>query len=428
MKHKAAPELLIEWAPGRVRSYDPLTGAEREASTIAELRAASGGPSRAVVGISRDRVFLRVMALPKASPEDLRRIASAQIGQSFPMPATEMAYDVVQAPERSGDGWPTLVAAVRTGDLRQLLVDLRAAGLSAARIVPVALTSPVLAAAAGASEALVVEPLPHGLALDVVRDGVLHLSRVAPEGCDADIEIQRTLAAAGSDTIQVVRAGAVEPSGRSLARLGDVARTFHFELPEEQERLVQSRAASRTRLAVLSAVVALLLMGVAWTDYATAVSAANKATERTAKDLKIARTANDAQTKRAKDATDAKTVMHQALDPGQPLSDMLAVASDRLPQGVWLTAATAERGKEIQLRGTSARSSGIAEYMAALGGSPRLADARLVAANSAKIGQKPVVQFTISVVGMGNPTMPQAAKQGRKSTKAQTSTSDGGQS
>ena len=193
-----APTLHIEWSPTFVQAVDVATGQTASGADLTELSSFFGGNRQALVGVSRSLFFLKSIRLPKADLEDLRRIVGVQIGQIFPLPADQLAWDYLQnADDDTAEGCLTIVASMRADDLRLLREQFAAAGIVPARILPVSLGAPVVAAHAGFPDALIIEPYGSGLALDVVQRGTVRFSRIVATAGDPLCEAQRTLAAAG---------------------------------------------------------------------------------------------------------------------------------------------------------------------------------------------------------------------------------------
>jgi Tfp pilus assembly protein PilN len=91
-----------------------------------------------------------------------------------------------------------------------------------------------------------------------------------------------------------------------------------------------------------------------------------------------------------------------AFNPAQPISDVLTLVSNSVPDGAWLTGVTFERGKPLLIRGTALEGSAVTSYVEALALNERLRDVQLVFANNAEIEGTPVVQFSISAHVVGN--------------------------
>ena len=412
MKGRALPTLHLEWAPGSVLALDRADSRRERGADIAELGRFIKGHKEALVGVSRSCVFLKTVRLPKATPEELRRLINLRLGQLFPLPAGELAFDAFQTDDHSPEGWLTVVGAMRAQDLVKLRSELTAAGLKATRIFPTALAAP---AVAGRPDALVVDKLPNGLALDVVEGGVVRFSRVAPEEANPGHEAQRTLMAAGVGTLESVQ-------GRTLDAL-HLAPEFSFTLNEDRARQDQKQLAGKTRLSVLILVSSLMLAGFLWLEHAEAQSKVDKANVRWESQLKKLRTIRDAEQAKANRATTVKNSLERAFQTAQPLSDITLAASSALPSGAWLIGVNTERGKPLQLRGTATNGQQVATLVEALSTSPRFRDVRLVFANAAKIAETPVVQFNVAATAVGNLPLPTPEKGNKRGTRSSSSAS-----
>ena len=415
MKKNNVSPLHLEWTPGWVRATDIATGRTAEGDRLSALTPLLNGHRQALVGVGRPRVFFKALRLPKAAPDDLRRILAVQLGNLFPVPPDQLAFDFLQTADQTPDGWLTLVAAIRADDVREIRAALMQAGLTAARILPVAFAAPMLAARAGAANALVAENGAAGLALDVVEHGTLRLSRVAPVGSDPEWEARRTLAAAQAGEPPVIAVGAVAlpqalASADTTLGLLHEAPPFHFELAEEREREVKKRIAERMRLAVLLMLSAILLVALVWVDRQAAQAAVTRSQGTWARQLLRSQSILDAETDAFGKAGDANDALTRAFVPAQPLGDVSAVVAASLPPGAWLTGLTVERGKLLQVRGTAKTSGDVARFTDTLGASPRFRDVRLVFANSGAISKVPVIQFNVSAICVGNLPLPAPEK------------------
>jgi Tfp pilus assembly protein PilN len=410
-----APSLHLEWTPTWVRATDIGTRESAEAANLAELGTILSGHRSVLVGIGRRAVFAKAVRLPKAAPEDLRRILGVQMGQLFPLPPDLLAFDFFQTANQTAEGWLTVVAAMRAEDLKRLLGELKAAGLSPARILPVALAAPAVAASAGQAEALVLESSVLGLSLDVVQGGTVLLSRVVPAGSDADCEAKRTLAAAQVTALPIVAVGdvglvgALPSFGTALSLLHE-APEFSFRLAEERTREAKKRAAERNRLAVLMVVSSLLLVLLVWVDREGALASAKRKEGVAARQLTTLRSVQDAEPGKAQKVGAVQDVLDRAFAPAQPLSDIVAVVGDSLPKGAWLTGISVERGKRLEFRGTAKSPGDVPQVVHALGVSPRFRDVKLVFANGVVIGKVRAVEFDISAVCVGNLPLAQPDK------------------
>lgn len=409
------PPLAIEWSPSWVRAVDTVTGRTAEGTNLAELGSLTNGHKQALVGVARNAVFLKTTRLPKAAPEDLRRIIFVQLSQLFPLPAQDLSFDFIQTSDITPDGCLTVVAAMRADDLRQLRFELRQAGITPSRVLPVALSAPALAASAGAETALVVESLPNGLALDVVQDGVLRLSRIAPRGADLIAEGRRTLAAARIDDAPYVAVGEVDipgalPAfGSSISHIGE-APAFNFELAEDRERAQKKSVADHMTRAMLFLAAALVLLAYVALNHHDALVQADQDQAGFNRQMVKLRAEEQAQTDEASEVIAAQNEVDKAFHPAQPISDISELIADSLPPGAWLTGLNIERGKPLEIRGTAKTAGDVATLVSKLGATPRLRAVRLLFANSGTIGQAPVVQFDISAFAVGNLPMPTPPK------------------
>lgn len=427
MSKRTQTNLHIEWAPGQVRAVNTASGQRAAAGRVGELGEILNGQRDALVGVGRSLVFLKTARLPKAAPEDLRRILMVQVGQLFPLPADQLSFDFIQTENQTADGFLTVVAAVRSQDLKQLLAELQQAGIRAARIMPVAFGAIAVARRAGLSDALTLEGSANGLALDVVQDGLVRYSRLAPNGGDAAAEAQRTLAAAGASELPLVVsegvavAGAASAGGSTLELLGD-SLPFSFELQEERLKAQKRKIETRTRFAFLMMAAALLLVTLLWVERGDAQAIVTRSQGTWTRDLSRLRSIRDTENKAAQLATSIDKTLDSAFQPAQPLSDVLTVIGDSMPQSIWLTGISIERGKPIQIRGTAAKATDVARLVDSLGTNPRFRDVRLVFANSAKVEETPIVQFSITATAVGNLPMPIPPKKTSKATARKSST------
>lgn len=411
MSKKIVSPLHIEWSPGWIRVVNVATREAAAAPALADLSAIVSGNSEAIVGVGRNSVFLKALRLPKAVPEDLRRIIAAQVGQIFPLPSTELVYDFFQTADVTSEGCLTVVAAMRTDELHTLRNELHLAGLKIARVLPIALAAPAVAATVGAADALVIENGPRGLTLDVVQNGILRFSRVALADSDPAIEAQRTLAAIRAEDIPIVSVGDIgipsaRPSLGSALSLLHEAPSFSFELPEERGLGAKQRSAARTRSAVLLLVAALLVAVLVWTNRQQQFNDVRSAQASWTRQLTKLKSIRDGDTNATESVTSVEHKLDLAFQPAQPVSDIVSVVSDSLPPGAWLTQMNVERGQPLQLRGIAKSSADVATLVNSLGSSPRFRDVKLVFANSATVQKIPVIEFNVSAWCVGNVPLP----------------------
>ncbi|MGC4044512.1 MAG: PilN domain-containing protein [Armatimonas sp.] len=401
---RTTPTLNIEWTPGRVRALDLITGKEASGVSLGDLGPILAGHRDALVGIGRGATFLKTVALPKAAPAELRALLQVRLGQLFPLPADQLAFDFVQTDTVGPDGVETLVVAMRATDLKQLQTELAQANLKADRILPAALSAPLVA---GQKDALVVERGPLGISLDVVQDGTVRLSRSAPADADGAQEVRRTLAAAGLESLPVIE------SVDTLRKLAD-APALTFELSEDREKAARKKVQDRTRFGVLLLASGLLLAALIWADRGDEYAKVRKSEGTWDRNLSKLRSIKDLETKKAQAATGLETTLKQAFEPGQHLSDAITVLGESLPQGVWLTGLTVERGKPFQIRGTAHQTAEVAGLVESMSANRRFRDVKLVFANEGKIKDTKIVQFNLTAFPVGNLPMPEPPKKTKK--------------
>ena len=422
MSQKTVAPLHLEWVPGYVRAINIVTGETAEAETVAGLGPILNGQKQALVGIGPNHIFLKALRLPRAAAADLRSILGVQIGQLFPLPADQLSFDFVRTDDQTPDGWLTLVGAIRSVDLKQVRAEIKQAGLTPLRIMPISLAAGAVVARTGRADGLVVERGPSGLSFDVVQAGILRFRRVAPAGGDPLSEAEKTLAAARAEDLPMIAGAGVDlpgsvPSLDTTLGVLHEAPPFNFELSEDRVREARQQVAARTRLAFLMITSALLLVLLVWADRQDALKVVKHSQGVWARQLTTQESIQNAVTAQANAAAAAQATLRRAFQPAQPLSDISAVVDDNLGPDAWLTGLTLERGKPLDIRGTTVAAGDVTRLVDALSASPRFRNVRLVFANSALIGKVPVVQFDVSAVCVGNLPLPAPATPGRGATR-----------
>jgi Tfp pilus assembly protein PilN len=412
VKTERKTTLHLEWTPNRVQAFDRATGRTASASTLSELSSVTAGHREALVGVGRGNVFLRWVSLPKAASDDLRQILAIQIGQLFPLAADQISFDFVQTMDRGEDGLMTMVAAMRAEDLRMLQAELARSGLRPAAILPVALGSASVATHAGFPEALVVEESASGYSLDVVRSGIVRLSRTATPLSDLAREVQRTMAAVEAAGLPVVTVGseialdgATSASAGALERLHE-APPFTFALDEDRAAIARRRVAGRTRLATLMLLSSLLFVGLVWADRSEAQAKVAAGQGVWSRELKAIQSRHDKEVATEQAAVAMASALDNAFHNPQPLPDIAAVIGNSLPPSAWLTALTVERGKPVQIRGTASNPDDVANFMQTLAATRRFRSIQLTVASTGRIDQTTVEQFNVNAIAIGNLPMP----------------------
>jgi hypothetical protein len=411
MSKKAASPLHIEWSVGWVRALNVATGEVAVASSLQGLGNILRGHREALVGVGRKLVFLKAIRLPKAAPDDLRRIVTVQLAQIFPLPADQLVFDFMQTGDVTEEGSLTVVAAIRADDLRQIHADLQHAGLTATRVLPIAMAAASVAASAGLKDALVIEQSEGGVALDVVKRRVVRFSRVASEESDPEIEAQRTLAASGAGSLSLVVVGdlplegAQRTYGAALSLLHETP-GFSFDLPEDRERRVRSAIAVRYRLAIAWMAIAVIVASYIGVTRHVAASQVEAFNATWTPNLTRLNEDDAAATNNKVKVVGVQQALDRVFNPAQPLSDIISVVGDSLPDGAWLTQINLERGKPMEAHGTAKTSADVGTFVGNLALNPRFRDVRIVFANGALVGKIPVVQFDVTATCVGNLPMP----------------------
>ncbi len=366
---------------------------------------------------------MRRVQVPNLPEEELARLLAVQLGQHFPIPAHELAFDYRLGSEAPGGGRWALIGAVRAETLRKLLTECAAAGFSVRTVLPISLGAVEIARSQHLAQAIVLEHTEEGLALDVVEEGELRYSRLVPMPPTQEAiaeEIGRTLAIAQSPELPIIAARGVTleiasypvQHGALEALSGAGVPEFHLELPEQVEarrHRLQRRSMTR-HLAVAAA--ALVLTGLLFLQRQSAQREA-LAAERSGITAIRKETAVLKETQRKEAELNAlTTALDQAFQPAQPYGDVVTIVSNALPDGVWLTGVTIERGKPIQIRGLARHSDAVAEYLRTLSANGRFREMKLLFANKSLIDTTPVVQFSITGHVIGNLPLAQE-KRGR---------------
>lgn len=432
MSNKSVTPLHIEWTPTLVRVVDIVLGRSAQASGLSEASDIINGHRQAIVGVGRAHFFLKTVRLPKAASEDLRRILSVQIGELFPLPSTELSFDFYQTSDISAEGCLTVVGAMRSDDLKRIKSDLRQAGLSVERIVPISIAAQSVAAQAGCKNALIAELDFDGIALDVVQDGVIRLSRIIATSSNLTGEVQRTIAATKIDDPVILSGQGVTlhdatPCLDSALSLLHKAPHFNFVLEDERLAAQNIRRTAQLWLAGGSVAAALILAGFTWFTWNANTQQVSASEQKTEKKLDSWNTKLKQQNLQSTSLASAQKSLTLAYEPGQPLSDISQVIGDSVPAGAWITTLNLERGKPMDARGIAKYASQVSQFIDALSASPRFRDVKLIFANSAVIEKTPVVQFEVSAVCAGNTLMPvPSKKQVLKSESSTESSRQGG--
>ena len=415
--------LAIEWAPRGVVAYDHTTRQTRLADSLPSL--GLSGRS-AILALSRRGVFVRTIRVPNAAPEEVRLILMMQVGELFPLPAIDLAWDFALTDDVTDEGRLAVLAAVPCADLRRALDAAASAGVKVRAAVPLAIGSTLIAHELGLAEAAVVERADDGPAVDVVSHGALRASRATPPTVPLEMEVTRALSLAGMEGVPVVAAGGadVPRADRQTDRtaLSALAESpfdrlkLKLELPEAVAAREATESNRRTRLSFLVLMLALVFAATAATQYLDVLNDVKKRDSLSGNRLQKLKN----ETKKATAASKAESALSTQLDgafaPAQRISDILAVTTRCVPNGLWLNNLSIERGKAMSLRGTATSASLVSAFTGKLskGTNDRFRDVQLTNTNSTDVSKKPVTVFVVQAFPVGN--LPLLVKPGAKTT------------
>ena len=416
--------LAIEWSPRGVVAYDHTARQTRIGEDLASL--AVGGRS-AVLALSRRGVFVRTARVPNASRNEVRLILMMRVGELFPLPAIDLAWDFALTDDINDEGRLTILAAVPCADLRRAFEAMASAGVKVRAAVPLAIGSTILAKEAGLAEAAVVERADDGPAVDIVSSGSLRASRATPPSVPLDMEVTRALGLAGLDSAPILAAGGADIAGASqrtertaLMALADAPferLDLRLELPEAVAARGAEASRKGMRTAILTLAASALVAMYAFTLYSDAANARKESVTRQNSRFQTVKNA----VKKATASSNAQVAMKEDLNlafaPAQNISDILTVATVSAPKGIWLNNVTMERGKAITLRGTALNAPLVAAYVKRLDTDPqgRFRDVHLTNANNSILNQVPVTVFVIQAFPVGN--LPFVGMPGSSATK-----------
>ncbi|MGV3618261.1 MAG: PilN domain-containing protein [Fimbriimonas sp.] len=410
MSRRPHATIAIEWSPRGVTVFDATTGKERQFDDLREAVGLAG--QSAIIALSRRTLFVRTVRVPDSDSSTILQILGMRAGELFPVAPGEVALDFMLLSDVNAEGRLALVVAVPTGDLRRIRQEAKEIGLRISRVVPVALGSALVARAVGRTDAAVVSREAGAVGIDIIAGGDLRHSRAVGEGAAVEGEISRTFSVAGlpfGETVSVTGVpGLVGGTESTLTPLEALATRWpddwrlNLELPEEVEARIRAEARGRMRMAGLMAAGAALLLALVATDYSAKVAEVRRQDERIAKETsRLTKLQKASEAKAATQVGYEKTLV-KTFRPAQRLGDVIALVSNRVPQGAWLAGVSVERGKPIVIRGTARNGAAVTAYVQSLIAEPRLRDVKLVFSTNAMLDETPVVQFSVSAFPVGN--------------------------
>ena len=421
--HGHVPTVAIEWSPNRVRVYDSVSKVTNEYESLREV-GSSASRSPVTIAIGRRNVFVRSTRLPNAPIEDLRPIVKMRIGEMFPLASSDLAFDISLLDDITPEGRLAMIVAMPASDLRQILADAKLGNVKIERVVPVSFGSTLLAQTTGHLDCAVVGTDLSGIGIDIVSHGALVNSRVTVNSAALQSEVCRTHQVAGLPCGDAIAAGDVQfpeaqhhSRGTSLEMLctpNSAAIHINLRLPEavEAERAKIKRNAISRSIILCTGAAAIWAFVV--NDYTDRQSNVDKLAASQAKETKRLVGIQTAFEKKAVDAAALTSLVAGSFKCAQSFGDLIVVVNNRVPQGVWLTGISVERGKEIMIRGTAKTSVDVANFTTNLKQEERLRDVHLSFANNGTIDKTQVVQFSISAFPIGNLPLSDLTKKGKK--------------
>ena len=414
MKRQLKPDIVFSWSPSQVAAMELSSGQKSVGADFASISITTAGKS-ALVGIGRERTFIKTVRLPKVSGDDLRQLVFVQWKSLFPIEEADAAFCAHQTSDVTADGILTVVAAVRTSDLIAIREQLASRGIKQVHFIPMAVSAAAALASLGIADGLVVDGNGSQTTFDLVAGGETVLSRSVLHAESAEIEAKRTLLADGQSTAQVfatsnvVFNGAQVLSADLLPSLADV--TGH-DLISRQEQAAELAAVTKknNRLSIYFLIAAVLLLAVVLTQRFDEEQVVIQGEAKWAKRVAKARSNRKIAELESKKETDFTNLLDPAFEPGQRLSDALGSITVAAPANIWLTGVNMDRGRPIQIRGTAMTNEAVTQFVNVLGASDRFRDVQLVNASLAKIEQTEVVNFTMNVTAVANVPLPKPQK------------------
>lgn len=409
------PLAVIEWSPARVQAYNPQTRTTYTGNSIADVAQHLRGFKEVLLSIGRRNSFVRTVRVPDVPKAQVGQVLKLQLGQHFPLPGAQLAYDFHLTGDVNHEGRLAVVGAVAADSLRELLRECRTAGLNVRATVPAAFASWLLARSLGELNCAVVEHTADGIAIDIVAENELRYTRVVPvpkDSASLEAEICRTFTVARVPCDRVIAAGGlsfeeadVTVTTRTIETLSSAlvgSLDMNIELQEELEQRERKQIGSRARIAALLWVSTAAVLALVGFDYSAKTAKVGK--QRKAYSAEIARlnSLKSGVVTKLNDQVAMRDTLVNSFEPAQRMQDVVKVVSADVPQGAWVSALTLERGKLMTLRGTSTSNEAVSTLTQRLSAEPRFRDVKLVFANNALIERVPVVQFSISAHVMGN--------------------------
>jgi len=405
--------LVIEWSPRGVKAYDAVRGATQTFDSV-QAAASNYGGKPVIVAVSRRAVFIRTTRVPDAAIADVRLVLSMRLGDLFPIPPSDLAYDFVMTDDVNADGRLAIVAAMSAQDLRRLLEECRSAGFKVQQVLPVAFGSVPLVESLSRTSAAVVTPDDEGIGIDIVEGRSLRYSRVSSNLTSPAAEVCRTFTVAGLPCGQMIASGGFNfvdsdmttksTSLEALLSNSATLPTINLEPPEVVALRAKKIRDTRQRTALLLFCGAVAMCGAAYWKYSSKAAAADIADRKQKQDIAKLQADQKVRQKDTDNATQAQNALDLAFKYGQRYSDIATTVAKCVPKDVWLGGLSVERGKRLVLRGVARNAEVVDTFVHTLEQEPehRFRNVKLEFTNDGAIGLIPVVQFSVSAFPVGN--------------------------
>lgn len=422
-KKATSVSTVIEWSPGAVAAYDAASKKIYQGASLVDI-APKLSSREAVMAVGRRACFVRSVSVPEAPKADLVQALTLTIGQHVPIGTADACVDLRVVGNPGPEGRTATLVAMRAADLRTMLEEAKLAGIKVVATVPAAYGSWVLANGTAIANCAAVSESAEGVGVDLITDGELRYSRALPPHASNGRlapEIMRTFSAAGLESAPILAQGMPVSSAQytvekspleALSGTGWTTPGVEFELPETVAARAKAGRATRSRLAALLCLSALLLGTLVYLDRADAQEKVDKQRAKMNSGLRKFRATRDSLQLEVQSTANEEKVLQRGFEPAQKLGDVIALVSNKLPANAWLTGVNVERGQSLTIRGAALTGDAVADYVQALSAETRLRNVRIVFANNAVIESTPVVNFSITAFPVGN--LPLVEKQTTK--------------
>lgn len=407
-----AAQLIIEWDREWVRVHFVDSATTKEGASLAAIEGVNG--KTAILLLSRRLILQRSLALPDAQKSDVLVALKMKLVDVFPIPASELAFDYIPTSERNDQGRVCNVFAAKTSDINEVIADCSSLGIVIQQIVPAQALTIKFAEQNAVASGIFAERFGDLVNLDVYKYGDLVSSKVADLN-SLDNEIARMRAMAGEGAKTYAYNVNLDGSEQKLAApfIGSFFQsglTLDLEPEEYRTNRNEKIRKDRHQKCYLLFIAGLAIAAFVGDDYMRRQTKLNTEIAKYEQKTKQSKQVTESDESAATKLKPSAEILLKAFEPAQPPSDILKVISQLLPRDTWLTGVTFERGKPLQIRGTSKKNELVSAYLLALGKQSRFRDVRLAYLNSGDIEDIPTVQFSITAFPVGNLVLVEAGK------------------